>query len=102
MKIVIFTLVLCMASAVRANEVKGPAAEAVDSATTAPAPQADKAAAGRDDEMVCERKKKLGSNMVERVCMTVAQRDAEKQKAQADISRLGRCSGNDAICSGSL
>ena len=102
MKIVMLTLMLCMASAVHANEVKDPAADAVDPATAAPAPKSDKAASGKDDGMVCERKKKLGSNMVERVCMTVAQRDAEKQKAQEDISRLGRCSGNDSICSGSL
>ena len=102
MKIVMLTLVLCMASVAHANDVKDPAAQAVDPATTAPAPQADKAAAGKDAEMVCERTKKLGSNMVERVCMTVAQRDAEKKKAQEDISRLGRCSGNDSVCSGSL
>lgn len=102
MKIVVLTLLLCMASAAHANDVQDTLADAVDPATTTPTRQTEKVVPGKDDEMVCERKKKLGSNMVERVCMTVAQRDAEKQKAKDDISRLGRCSGNDSICSGSL
>lgn len=102
MKIVVLTTMLCMAFAARASDVKEAAAEAVVAPVAATTPKADKLAKGEEEEMVCERKKKLGSNMVERVCMTVAQRDAEEQRAKDDISRIGRCSGNDSVCSGSL
>lgn len=55
-----------------------------------------------DDELVCSREKKLGSNRMERVCRTVKQLREERERAQADLHRAGRCSGNDSICSGSL
>ncbi|GAB3747547.1 hypothetical protein [Lysobacter olei] len=56
----------------------------------------------QEDGVVCERKKVLGSNRTERVCMAAAQRTAAKEKAQSDLQRLGRCSGNDSLCSGTL
>lgn len=51
-----------------------------------------------DTKLVCERKKALGSNRPERVCKTQAEWDAERAKAQADLQRYGRCSGNDNHC----
>ena len=54
----------------------------------------------QQEPVTCERKKVIGSNRTERVCMTAAQRVAAKEKAQADLHRLGRCSGNDSMCSG--
>lgn len=94
MKTLLFALALCTASVAHANEAKKTPNQAEDAVKTA--------SANDDDRMVCERKKKLGSNMVERVCTTAAQRDAAKKQAQNDLDRLGRCSGNDSICSGSL
>lgn len=61
-----------------------------------PQPQAKSPA--DDSKLVCERKKALGSNRPERVCKTQAEWDAERAKAQADLQRYGRCSGNDNPC----
>lgn len=58
--------------------------------------------APQQEPVTCERKKVLGSNRTERVCMTASQRAAAKEKAQADLHRLGRCSGNDSMCAGTL
>lgn len=55
-----------------------------------------------DGKVVCERKRIIGSNRTEKVCMTESDRIAAKQKAQQDLHRLGRCSGNDNICRGDL
>lgn len=52
------------------------------------------------EEIVCEKKKVAGSNRVERVCMTKSERIAAKDKAQEDLRRFGRCSGNDVVCVG--
>ncbi|HEY5849582.1 MAG TPA: hypothetical protein VIT62_02270 [Lysobacter sp.] len=65
-----------------------------DKASSAPAAAAD----GKQ----CEKKKEVGSNVATRVCTTEAERVAAKAKAQADVERLGRCSGNEKACSGSL
>jgi hypothetical protein len=51
-------------------------------------------------KLVCERKKALGSNRPERVCKTQTEWDAERAKAQANLQRYGRCSGNDNVCVG--
>lgn len=55
----------------------------------------------RDSRMVCERIKRVGSNRVERVCKTVAQRDREREEAldspmlrQLNTCAGGRCAGN--------
>lgn len=61
-----------------------------------PQPQANTPA--KDSKLVCERKKALGSHRPERVCKTQAEWDAERAKAQADLHRYGRCSGNDNHC----
>ena len=52
------------------------------------------------EKKVCEVRKKAGSNRPERVCTTVAERDAAKAKAQDDLHRIGRCGGGDSICIG--
>lgn len=62
------------------------------------AAQAQAKAPADDSKPVCERKKALGSNRPERVCKTQAEWDAERAKAQADLQRYGRCSGNDNPC----
>lgn len=62
------------------------------------APAAEAAQAGDDAGLLCERKKETGSNRVTRVCTTEAERMAAKDKAQDDVQRLGRCSGNDVAC----
>jgi len=48
-------------------------------------------AARKDDErMVCVRQKKLGTNMSERVCTTLNQREAAKERARAEFERANR------------
>jgi hypothetical protein len=61
-------------------------------------PQPQAKAPADDTKLVCERKKALGSHRPERVCKTQAEWDAERAKAQADLQRYGRCSGNDNPC----
>ena len=94
MKTPLLFVALCAMSVAQAGNASNsaPAAETPTKSTTPTA----------DDEMVCEAKKKLGSNRIERVCMTVAQRRAAKERAEADLQRLGRCSGNDSLCAGSF
>lgn len=46
-----------------------------------------------DERMVCERVKTVGSNRIQRVCKTVAQREYEREQARDDLSqknKLGR------------
>lgn len=46
-----------------------------------------------DERMVCERVKTVGSNRVDRVCMTVAQRELSRERARENLDRnstLGR------------
>lgn len=38
-----------------------------------------------DQKMVCEQVRKLGSNRTEKVCLTVAQRNAAREAAKADM-----------------
>ncbi|MEZ0471739.1 hypothetical protein [Luteimonas salinilitoris] len=40
-----------------------------------------------DDNMVCERVKKTGSNRVERVCMTVSERDRIREESRKEFRR---------------
>jgi hypothetical protein len=84
--ILLMALILCCGS-LFANE---PAARGEDGTTDA------------EKKLHCERKKSLGSNKVERVCMTESERIAAQDAAQADLQRLGRCSGNDVVCRGDL
>jgi hypothetical protein len=87
-------LLRCAAAAAWASDTHAPATDAS---------QAPKAAASEDgNKMVCERVKTLGSQQVKRVCTTVAARAAARERAKTDLDRLGRCSGNDSSCSGSL
>ncbi|MBB1061771.1 hypothetical protein [Marilutibacter spongiae] len=44
-----------------------------------------------DNRQVCERRKKLGSNRFERVCMTVAQQREMREQARAQLQRSGVC-----------
>lgn len=43
-----------------------------------------------DERMVCERRKQLGSNRKERVCMTVAQQREMRERARAEMMRGDR------------
>lgn len=94
MKTPLLFLALCVMSVAHAGTSSSPVPVAETPAKSS--------AASADEQQVCETKKKLGSNRVERICMTVAQRRAAKERAQADLQRLGRCSGNDSVCAGSL
>ena len=38
-----------------------------------------------DQKMVCEQVRKLGSNRTEKICLTVAQRNAAREAAKADM-----------------
>ena len=60
------------------------------------------AAPGDRDGVVCETKKELGSKLAKRVCTTEAERTAAKDKAQAQLQKLGDCTGNDSMCAGDL
>lgn len=55
-----------------------------------------------EDRMVCERKKRIGSNRIERICMTESQRQAARERARDDLQRTGACSGNYSACGRSL
>lgn len=65
-----------------------------DAATTEQSPAGDR--------MVCERKKRIGSNRIERICMTESQRQAARERARNDLQRLGACSGSDSACGRSI
>lgn len=67
-----------------------------------PAAGGEDGATATEKKLHCERVKSLGSNRVERVCMTESERLAAQDAAQADLQRLGRCSGNDVVCRGDL
>ena len=45
----------------------------------------------QDNRMVCERRKTIGSNRKERVCMTVAQQREMRERARAQFERNGVC-----------
>ena len=50
-----------------------------------------------DERMVCERRKTIGSNRRERVCMTAAQMRAQREATRDNMERRGiceDCSGN--------
>lgn len=40
-----------------------------------------------EDRMICERKKRVGSNRIERICMTESQREAARQRARDEMER---------------
>ena len=79
-------------------------AHADDRPQTSGTPTANsEAAATADDKGVkCERKKELGSNLAKRVCTTESERVTAKEKAKADLQRLGRCADNENACRGDL
>ena len=93
MRTAILLAVLCVSSVALAGEVKTPI-----QGTT----EGTKPVSSSDDGKVCERKKILGSHRSEIVCTTADERSAAKTKAQNDLDRLGRCSGNDTVCSSSI
>lgn len=53
-------------------------------------------------DLICERRKQLGSSMMKRVCMTARQHAEAKARAQEDLQQLGRCAGNEVSCTGSI
>lgn len=95
MKVALFIVLVAAAAVAHAGET-------ANHADPAPLPPAKGVVEADGDRLVCERRRKLGSQRMERVCMTVAQREAAKDAARQDLQRLGRCSGNDSICAGSL
>ncbi len=90
--VLLTALMMLPAYANDSAEVKADSAEV--KAVAAEAPKA----AENGEKMICEKRKIKGSNRVERVCMTEAERIAAKDKAQEALHRLGRCSGNDNSC----
>lgn len=71
---------------------------AAESATSTPQQESkpDVAAKSDGDRMVCEKTRKIGSNRVERVCMTVAQRAAAREAAERSLNTSSSC--NEAAC----
>lgn len=77
---------------------------------TAPAPgQTDPSNAERsqgrtteqdDNRVICRRERVLGSNRSEQICMTVAQRNASRQRSSESRDRLGRDVTRDGAISG--
>jgi len=49
------------------------------------------------NRMVCERKKTLGSNKIERVCMTAAQKEAAREAARDAMLRGSRCADSSCV-----
>lgn len=87
MRAICLTAMLCMVPMIGMAQGGNPAGNDVQAKVPAD-----------DAKLVCERKKALGSHRPERVCKTQAEWDAERAKAQADLQRYGRCSGNDNHC----
>lgn len=73
----------CLATAANVPPRAGNNAS-VDQTAVAAADQPEK-----EDRMVCERKKRIGSNRIERICMTESQREAARERARNDLQRLG-------------
>lgn len=94
MKALVFFVVVGLASSAYAQQAPTSSKGTADPMRTA--------ASTEDEEVICERKKVVGSNVKERVCTTKAERAAAKDKAQRDLHRLGRCAANDVTCTGSL
>lgn len=66
---------------------------------TAPV-EASEAAPERDpgERMICERVKAIGSNKVERVCKTAAQRAAERDSSRASRENMNRTMEQRNVC----
>lgn len=45
----------------------------------------------RDEQMICEHTRRVGSNRVERVCKTYAQRAKEREVAEKELNRQSAC-----------
>jgi len=94
MKTVLLVSLLCLSpfafagEAAAISESTAPAAETVSDASS------DKPAT----KQRCERRKALGSNIAKRECFTVTDDSEAKDRAQADLARYGRCSGNETAC----
>jgi hypothetical protein len=58
------------------------------------------AAATEEEQLVCKRERKAGSNRIERVCMTASQAREAKERARTQLDQWGHCSGNNSICGG--
>ena len=46
-----------------------------------------------DDKVVCEYEKKVGTHMKTRICKTVAQRRADRERAQREMDKRVLCGG---------
>lgn len=66
-----------------------------EQATSPPA-----AAATEEEQLVCKRERKAGSNRIERVCMTATQAREAKERARTQLDQWGHCSGNNSLCGG--
>ena len=97
MKTVLFLIALSATSLAHAGD--RPLTTGTPTATSGAAASSETA----DGEGVkCERKKEIGSNLAKRVCTTESERATAKEKAKADLQRLGRCADNENACRGDL
>lgn len=49
----------------------------------------------QDERMVCEHTRSVGSNRVQSVCMTAAQRERLRERAQSELQKPSACASND-------
>ena len=52
-------------------------------------------AKAQDERMICEQTRSVGSNRVQSVCMTAAQRERLRQRAQSEMQKPMNCATND-------
>lgn len=79
MKYLTIALMAGVVSVAGANESRAAAKQ--DSAKPAAMASAE------DDGYKCERRKKLGTNIFERICTTQAQRDEARERAQQELTK---------------
>ena len=58
------------------------------------------AAATEEEQLVCKRERKAGSNRIERVCVTATQAREAKERARTQLDQWNHCAGNNSICGG--
>lgn len=56
-------------------------------------------AKAQDERMVCEHTRSVGSNRVQSVCMSAAERDRLRQRAQSELQKPVNCAGLK-VCAG--
>lgn len=74
---------VCAAHANETSEAAADAARTSDLTTSTDA----------DDKVVCKYEKKVGSHMKTRICMTVAQRRVEQERARKEMDKRVLCGG---------